>query len=82
MIERQEKRGISPPIRAFMHVALLRRLGMARSEDERAKMIAEFMAIRAEPEARQYVARVRAEAKLQDRLKRPTRNQRPKWPRY
>lgn len=82
MIERQEKRGISPPIRAFMHVALLRRLGTAQSEDEREKMIAEFLAIRAEPEARQYVAKVRAEAKVQDRLTRQTRNRRPKWPRY
>jgi len=80
--ERMEKRGISPIVRSFMHVALLRRLGMAQSEDERQKFIAEFMAIRAEPEARQYVAKVKHEARLQDRLVRETKKRRPKWPGY
>ena len=68
---------ISPMIRAFMHVALLRRLSTAQSEDERQRYIDEFMEIREESRAREYLARVRAEAKAQDQLDRHRRAQNP-----
>jgi hypothetical protein len=68
-------RNISPIVRAFMHVALLRRLGTAQTEDERQRHIDEFMAIREERSAREYVARVRTEARAQDRLDRRRRAQ-------
>jgi hypothetical protein len=66
-------RNISPIIRAFMHVALLRRLGTAQTEDERQRYIDEFMAIREERPAREYIARVRGEARAQDQLDRRRR---------
>jgi len=70
-------RNISPMIRAFMHVALLRRLSTAQSEEERQRYIDEFMAIREERRAREYLARVRAEAKAQDQRDRRLRTQNP-----
>jgi hypothetical protein len=71
-------RNISPIVRAFMHVALLRRLGTAQTEDERQRYIEEFMAIREERPAREYVARVRAEARAQDQLERSRRARKPR----
>ena len=57
---------ISPLIRGFMHVALLRRLSMMPNEAERTNAIEEFLAIRTEDEARAYIRSVRIEARVDD----------------
>ena len=63
-----ESENISPLIRAFMHLALLRRLGAAESAAQQKEYVDEFLSIRTHSEAATYVAKVREEARIQDLL--------------
>lgn len=70
MAEQNEERSqnsISPIIRGFMHVALLRRLAMLRDDaPAREEEVKRFLAIRDELEARSYIRTVRIEARVED----------------
>jgi len=61
-----DSENISPLIRAFMHVALLRRLGSAQSADQRKEYIDQFLSIRTHDDAAAYISRVRTEARIED----------------
>lgn len=69
----KDAKKIPPILRSFMHVALLRRLAMARDPEEERKLVDDFLGIKTSDQAKDFIHRCRLEARIDDLIERRAR---------